>query len=34
MTIIEFNKKYAAYLPKNWYGLDSDNEEYYGEIVK
>jgi hypothetical protein len=26
MTLVEFNDKYAAYLPKGWYGLDIDDE--------
>lgn len=25
MTIEQFNEKYAAYLPKGWYGLDIDD---------
>lgn len=27
MTVDEFNNKYAAYLPKGWYGLDIDDAE-------
>jgi hypothetical protein len=27
MTLVEFNDKYAAYLPKGWYGLDIDDED-------
>jgi hypothetical protein len=27
MTLVEFNEKYAAYLPKGWYGLDIDDED-------
>lgn len=25
MTTVEFNEKYAQYLPKGWYGLDIDD---------
>ncbi len=27
MTTVEFNEKYAAYLPEGWYGLDINDEE-------
>jgi hypothetical protein len=27
MTTVEFNEKYAAYLPKGWYGLDIDDKD-------
>jgi hypothetical protein len=27
MTTVEFNEKYAAYLPKGWDGLDIDDAE-------